>query len=316
MEKAPTHTPYTPAQYQRVRNDYPWSYDPWGPTDSTENKTAAAEAAQEEVPRRTPLHDLGERFKSMPRPRLPQHFGLARASKKRGVAAVVLGAALLSSGATAAATYGVVSYASQPAASPQATAAAVQPSVVSLDLSGPQGKSTGSGVVLDPGGRILTNNHVVAKAAGGGPVTVTFNDGKKAQARVVEQDPGRDLAVVQAEGVQGLVPAKLADGPELEVGQQVIAIGSPLGLPGTVTSGIISAMHRSVPTGKGTGLGDAIQTDAAINPGNSGGPLVNMDGEVIGINTAVAAKEGAEAAGLGFTVPIDQARELIDNPAR
>ncbi|MEB3369835.1 S1C family serine protease [Saccharopolyspora mangrovi] len=300
-----------------MRNDYPWSYDPWGTTEPAE-PTETPEAKPDTSTERAPLHGLGERFKRLPRPRFPERAGLKRPSgKKRGVTAVVvLGAALLSSGATAAATYGLVSYASQPAASPQATAAAVQPSVVSLNLSGPQGKSTGSGVVLDEGGRILTNNHVIAKAAGG-PVTVTFNDGKKAQGHVVQQDPGRDLAVVQADGVQGLTPAKLAYGEQLEVGQQVIAVGSPLGLPGTVTSGIVSAMHRDVPTGNGAGLGDAIQTDAAINPGNSGGPLVNMDGEVIGINTAVAnGKEGTEAAGLGFTVPIDQARGLVDGPAR
>ncbi|WP_199740160.1 S1C family serine protease [Saccharopolyspora rhizosphaerae] len=300
-----------------MRNDSPWSYDPWGTTEPAETADAA-EATPEEEARGSLLHGLGERFRRLPRPRLPERTEPKKTTsgKKRGVTAVVLGAALLSSGATAGATYGLVSQVSQPAASPQATASAVQPSVVSLNITSPQGKSTGSGVVVDEGGRILTNHHVVEKA-GGGPVTVTFNDGKKAQARVVEQDPGRDLAVVQAEGVRDLQPAKLAYGSELEVGQQVIAVGSPLGLPGTVTSGIVSAMHRSVPTGKGAGLGDAIQTDAAINPGNSGGPLVNMDGEVIGINTAVASgKNGSEAAGLGFTVPIDQARPLVDGPVR
>jgi S1-C subfamily serine protease len=317
MEQAPTHTPYTPAQYQRVRNDYPFSYDPWGSTEPAETKTEAVDPSIDEAPRPSSMDKLGELFKQMPRPRFPEHVGLKRSPKRHGVTAVVVAAALLSSGATAAATYGIASYASQPSASPQATAAAVQPSVVSLDLVGPDSKSTGSGVIVDEGGRILTNNHVVAKAANGAKLTVTFNDGKKAPARVLQQDPRADLAVVQADGVKDLTPAKLAYGPEPEVGQQVIAIGSPLGLPGTVTSGIVSALHRSVPTGNGAGLGNAIQTDAAINHGNSGGPLVNMDGEVVGINTAVAGtKKGNEAAGLGFTVPIDQARGLIDGPAR
>lgn len=317
MEQAPTNTPYTPAQYQRVRNDYPWSYDPWGSTEPAATNTETADPSLDEAPRPTSLHRLGERFKQLPRPRFPEHVGPKRSPKRHGVTAVVVAAALLSSGATAAATYGLVSYASSPASSPQATAAAVQPSVVSLELVGPQGKSTGSGVVLDEGGRVLTNNHVVAKAAGGAALTVTFNDGKKAPARVLQQDPRADLAVVQADGVQDLQPAKLAYGSEPEVGQQVIAIGSPLGLPGTVTSGIVSALHRTVPTGNGAGLGNAIQTDAAINHGNSGGPLVNMDGEVVGINTAVAGtKQGNEAAGLGFTVPIDQARVLVEEPAR
>ncbi|WP_406690765.1 trypsin-like peptidase domain-containing protein [Saccharopolyspora sp. ID03-671] len=306
MSQAPTHTPYTPAQYERPRNDHPFSYNPWGAPEREPEREREPEQKIAAAPE-----------DSAPRPTLRGVEKLLRPSaKKRGMTAVVLGAALLSSGATAAATYGLVSHVAQPAASPQATAAAVQPSVVSLELKGPEGRSTGSGVVLDEGGRILTNNHVVAKS-GGAPVTVTFNDGRKAQARVLQQDAGRDLAVVQAEGVRDLTPAKLAYGSDVEVGQQVIAIGSPLGLSGTVTSGIVSALHRSVPTGEGPGLGDAIQTDAAINPGNSGGPLVNMDGEVVGINTAVASgKGGSEAAGLGFTVPIDQARGLVDGPAR
>lgn len=324
MEQAPINTPYTPSQYRSVRNDHPWSYDPWGSTElNAENDGATADESREETTPRSFRRDLGEHLKRMPRPSIPPRLGLKNAPQRAfvGVTAAVLGAALLSSGATAAATYGLVSQGSQSAASPQATAAAVQPSVVSIDLPTPQGKSTGSGVILDPGGRILTNNHVVANAADGGALTVTFNDGKKAQAHVVKKDPKADLAVVQADGVQDLKPAKLAYTSDPQVGQQVVAIGSPLGLPGTVTSGIVSAMHRSIPSGDGSGsggpLGNAIQTDAAITHGNSGGPLVNMDGEVIGINTAVAGTAGGnEAAGLGFTVPIDQARSLIDGPEK
>ena len=198
-------------------------------------------------------------------------------------------------------------------------AKAVLPSVVSLEVSSSRGAGTGTGVILSSDGLILTNNHVAGAAGQGGSIVVTFNDGSTARASVVGLDPVTDLAVVKAKGVSGLQPAALGDSNDLKVGQEVVAIGSPLGLQGTVTSGIVSALDRPVRTGgeqsDQTTVIDAIQTDAAINPGNSGGPLVDMSGRVIGINSAIAslgATMGQQSGsiGLGFSIPVDQARNV------
>ena len=214
------------------------------------------------------------------------------------------------------------------AGSVEAVAAQVLPSVVSIEVSTPQGGGEGSGIVLSSDGLILTNNHVVADAAsGGGTINVTMSNGSTAPAKIVGRDPVTDLAVIKAQGVSGLRKATLGSSGSLEPGQDVVAIGSPLGLQGTVTSGIVSALNRPVRTGDATGTEsvstviDAIQTDAAINPGNSGGPLVNLKGEVVGINSAIASlgsSAGGQSGsiGLGFSIPIDQARaiaqQLID----
>jgi putative serine protease PepD len=211
------------------------------------------------------------------------------------------------------------------AGSVEQVAAAVLPSVVSIQVSTGTGGGSGTGVVLSSDGLILTNNHVVEAAAGGGSVTVAFDDGSTAPASIVGRDPVTDLAVVRAQGVSGLTEATLGRSADLDPGEQVVAIGSPLGLEGTVTSGIVSALNRPVRTGSAGGLEaastviDAIQTDAAINPGNSGGPLVNLRGEVVGINSAIAtlgAGGQSGSIGLGFSIPIDQARaiaaELVD----
>ncbi len=211
----------------------------------------------------------------------------------------------------------------------EAVAAQVLPSVVSIEVSTSQGGGEGSGIVLSSDGLILTNNHVVAEAAdGAGQITVTMNDGTTAPATIVGRDPVTDLAVIQAKGVSGLKKATLGSSASLDPGEQVVAIGSPLGLQGTVTSGIVSALNRPVRTGDASGTEsvstviDAIQTDAAINPGNSGGPLVNLKGEVVGINSAIAslgASSGSQSGsiGLGFSIPIDQARrvatQLVDS---
>jgi putative serine protease PepD len=215
-------------------------------------------------------------------------------------------------------------------------AAAVLPSVVSIT----SGAGEGSGVIISSDGQILTNNHVVAQAADGGSLSVTFSDGSKADARILGRDPATDLAVIQAEDVDGLTPAKLGSSADLHVGDTVLAIGSPLGLEGSVSSGIVSALDRSItlsndlpesPFGNGgepqatpSAVIDAIQTDAAINPGNSGGALINADGEVVGINTAIASLAGGGGIGsqggnigVGFAIPIDSARsiaeQLVDN---
>ncbi|HEX6422936.1 MAG TPA: trypsin-like peptidase domain-containing protein [Acidimicrobiales bacterium] len=209
-------------------------------------------------------------------------------------------------------------------------AAAVLPSVVSIgfDAGGPTGG--GSGIVLGEDGQILTNNHVVAPVAERGTLTVTFSDGTTADAEIVGRDPATDLAVIQADGVSGLTPATLGTSANLNVGDTVLAIGSPLGLDGSVTSGIVSAVGRSItlrsdqesPFGRpggarGTAVIDAIQTDAAINPGNSGGALIDADGEVVGVNTAIASlAQGTTGQGgnigVGFAIPIDTARDVAE----
>ena len=167
----------------------------------------------------------------------------------------------------------------------------------------------GTGVVISRDGYIVTNNHVVDGS--GGRVEVTFNDGTHERATVVGTDPSADLAVVKVSS-SNLTPAALGDSDKLVVGDEVIAIGNALALPGqpSVTRGIVSALNRSIDTEVGTTLDHMIQTDAAINPGNSGGPLVNSNGEVVGINTAIA--NPAEAQNVGFAIAIDQAKPIID----
>ncbi len=236
------------------------------------------------------------------------------------------------------------SSASLPAGSVEQVAAKVVPSVVNLQVDMGQQSEEGSGVILDADGLILTNNHVVAAlnsaSTGGtaevapsgqevpGPAsmraTVTLADGRTAPFSVVGADPSSDIAVVRAHGVSGLTPITLGSSKDLKVGQDVVAVGSPLGLQGTVTTGIVSALDRPVATsGEGQGQNavlDAIQTDAAINPGNSGGALVNMSGELVGVNSAIASLGGGGNAsgaqsgsiGLGFAIPVDQAKRIAN----
>ncbi|MEU8139656.1 S1C family serine protease [Streptodolium elevatio] len=209
-------------------------------------------------------------------------------------------------------------------------AATTLPGVVYIHASRAGEQASGTGFVLDGNGYILTNNHVVSGAANGGRITVVFNGGEQADARIVGRDTGYDLAVIRVDNVRGLVPLTLGNSDSVQVGDPVIAIGAPYNLEGTVTSGIISAKDRAVSAG---GSGDdvsyisALQTDAPINPGNSGGPLIDAAGRVIGVNSAIrsAGDEenpfGGEVAagsiGLGFAIPINQAKrvaqQLIDN---
>jgi putative serine protease PepD len=209
-----------------------------------------------------------------------------------------------------------------PAGPVEAVAARVLPSVVQLRIEGARASGEGSGIVLSPDGLLLTNNHVVEAAANGGTVTVVFQDGATAPAQIVGRDPGFDLAVLRAGNVSGLTPIELGNSDAVRVGQQVIAFGSPLGLGGTVTTGIISAIDRPVSVGgdrvanESTVL-NALQTDAAINPGNSGGPLVDMQGKLIGINSAIATT-GAEGGsiGVGFSIPVNQAKRVAEELER
>jgi putative serine protease PepD len=221
---------------------------------------------------------------------------------------------------------GAPAAAAAPPGSVEQVARTVLPSVVQLE--GASGE--GSGVVISADGLILTNAHVLEAGqstqqqppvggAGGQGLTAVFQDGTRAPVQVVGTDPGADLAVVRAQGVSGLTPATLGSSASLQVGQEVVAVGSPLGLSGTVTTGIVSALQRPVASGgaqsgQATVL-DAIQTDAAINPGNSGGALVDMQGRVVGITSAIASlgqSSGgpAGATGPGFAIPIDQAARI------
>ncbi len=221
---------------------------------------------------------------------------------------------------TSAPTVGDVAATVLPEGSVARVAAQVLPSVVSIQFTGAQGGGSGSGVVIDESGLILTNNHVVEGAADGGSLTVTFQDGTSAPAEIVGLDPSSDLAVISVDGVEGLEAVELGSSDDLRVGETVVAIGSPLGLSGTVTTGIVSAKNRPVLPGDAAGdesVLNAIQTDAAINPGNSGGALVNLRGELVGINSAIAtlgAAPGAQSGsiGLGFAIPIDQARWISE----
>ena len=192
-------------------------------------------------------------------------------------------------------------------------AAALQPSVVQINVDGGGGSGTGSGFVIREDGYILTNNHVTAN---GNDVTVTFSDGRIVDATLVGANPGYDLAVLKVDEA-GLPAVTLGSSSALEVGDSAIALGSPLGLQGTVTAGIVSALNRPVTAGGEGELAfiNAIQTDAAINPGNSGGPLVDGNGAVIGINSAIAALGGSLGGqvgniGLGFAIPIDTAARI------
>ncbi|CAJ1494645.1 trypsin-like peptidase domain-containing protein [[Mycobacterium] kokjensenii] len=225
---------------------------------------------------------------------------------------------------------GVPAAVNLPDGSVEKVAAKVVPSVVTLETDLGRASEEGSGIILSADGMILTNNHVVSAAAakGDGPAraqpktTVTFFDGRTASFTVVGTDPASDIAVVRVQGVSDLTPITIGSSADLRVGQHVVAVGSPLGLEGTVTTGIVSALNRPVSTSGEAGnqntVLDAIQTDAAINPGNSGGALVNMNGDLVGINSAIATMGGDSAdaqsgsIGLGFAIPVDQAKRIAD----
>lgn len=206
----------------------------------------------------------------------------------------------------------------RPEGSVASIAAAVMPSVVSIESTMAKGTATGTGFVIREDGYIVTNNHVV-EGSEGGIVKVLKSDGSIEQGTIVGTTPEYDLAVVKIDET-GLTPLVLGDSDQMVVGDSVIAVGSPLGLDSTVTTGIISALHRPVTAGDGTkepAYIDAIQTDAAINPGNSGGPLINSAGEVIGINSAIAslgglASQQAGSVGLGFAITSNQARRTAE----
>ncbi|GAA4230009.1 putative serine protease PepD [Streptosporangium album] len=209
---------------------------------------------------------------------------------------------------------------SRPPDSIAGVAAKVLPSVVSLAVDGGTSAATGSGFLIK-GGYVVTNNHVVAAAAPGGEIQIQFSNRKSTSARIIGRDPESDLAVVKPDETFGAPEISLGNSDNVVVGDPVVAIGSPLGLVGTVTSGIVSSLNRPVQAGEenssDTTWLSAIQTDAAINPGNSGGPLVNASGEVIGVNSAIATlgrSAGGQSGsiGLGFAIPVNHARRIAE----
>ena len=223
----------------------------------------------------------------------------------------------------------------------ESVASKVLPSVVQINVTGSGESGSGSGIVLSKDGLILTNNHVASVAGDSGSMRVDFADGASAPAKLVGADPVTDLAVIRAQGVDDLTPAEIGKSSGLKVGENVVAIGSPYGLGATVTSGIVSALDRAVSVqsseseGGGSGQSQedpfglsqqqsqsqdqtttypAIQTDAAINPGNSGGPLVNLQGQVIGINSSIrtSGTGSSGSIGLGFAIPMDEVLPIVN----
>ncbi|AKT52488.1 hypothetical protein ADJ73_00930 [Arsenicicoccus sp. oral taxon 190] len=217
----------------------------------------------------------------------------------------------------------------------KATASAVSPSVVSISVQAGSGSGEGSGVILDTEGRIVTNNHVVGDAAQGGQIVVTLDDQRAYQAKIVGLDPSTDLAVIKLQGdVKDLKPIAVGNSDDLKVGAPVMAVGNPLGLSGTVTTGIVSALNRPVSTqpsqqqdpsgglfgSQSSGnevITNAIQTSAPINPGNSGGALVNADGQLVGINSSIASMGSGSSGqsgsiGIGFAIPVNEVTSIAD----
>ncbi|MFD0691607.1 S1C family serine protease [Actinomadura fibrosa] len=289
---------------------------PYGP-----GPWSAAEPAGQEPFRRHPLGTARRRLAAV-------GAALALAVAAGGVGAAT--AIAVAGDRTVYSSPTAVSGASAKAGTIAQVAAAVQPSVVSVQTTSQQGSGTGSGVILRSDGVILTNAHVVSGAQ---QVAVKFSDGKTAQARVLGADTANDIAVIKAQGVSGLKPATLGNSDALAVGDQVLAMGSPLGLDGSVTSGIVSALGREIQEGDSGGddqqlppglrgrlsqqqqtvIKNAIQTDAAINPGNSGGALVNAAGQVIGVNSAIATSGSSSGnIGVGFAIPINEAKKAAD----
>jgi putative serine protease PepD len=294
-----------------------------------------------------------------PPPPLPPHGSVPGPAQRpprrfrRGTVAIVAAATLVAGGvggtigaligsdgasqptATTATTTSSTTSSGTEATDVSAVVAKVMPSVVQVNVVLNNGEGIGSGVIISSDGKILTNNHVVADATS---VTVTLSDGRTVDASVVGTDPSSDLAVIQAKGVSDLTAATFANSDNVKVGDEVIAIGSPGGLQGTVTTGIVSALNRKVTVSEDQGQGQgqsqfpytqqdqqggnttsyqAIQTDASINQGNSGGPLFNTSGQVVGINSAmyspVTGQDGsAGSVGIGFSIPSNQAQKVID----
>ena len=253
------------------------------------------------------------------RRRLAGTLALVLLAAGAGVGGAAAYDAIRDDGGTVVSSLDAADTGSAPAGEIEKVAQKLLPSVTQVNVSGGGSAGSGTGIIISSNGQILTNNHVVESAADdGGSITVAFNDGSNAKAEILGRDAVTDLAVIKADGKSGLQPATLGTSADLKVGQEVVAIGSPFGLESTVTSGIISALNRPVASSDAGGndqtVFPAIQTDAAINPGNSGGPLVDLQGRVIGINSAIRSNGGissdAGSIGLGFAIPIDLAKNV------
>ena len=273
-----------------------------------------------------------------PPPEGPRHHRWRETLVVAAIAALIGGGvgagtvAATNSGGTSVASGSGLTFSTQTASQPKldgsipAAAAKIEPSVVTIDVTGQQVQDTGSGVIIrsDAGSSyVLTNNHVIAAAVPNGTISVQLADGRQASGTLVGADSSDDLAVVKI-ALGHLSAATFAPSSSLVVGQAVVAVGAPLGLSDTVTSGIVSNTARPVQTGDSTGtqaVFDAVQTDAAINPGNSGGPLVNLNGDVVGINAAIATdnsgglqlpgqSQSSGNIGIGFAIPSDEAARI------
>lgn len=187
----------------------------------------------------------------------------------------------------------------------------IKPSVVELQVTTAQGQDIGSGVIVDNNGDIVTNNHVVN---GGQTIQAVFNDGKVRSAQLVGTVAADDLAIVRVQPFTNMQVAAIGDSSQLKVGQAVLAVGNPLGITETVTSGIVSALNRSVAESNSVTIDNAIQTDAAINPGNSGGALINEQGQLVGIPTltAINTETNTPANGVGFAIPSNVVKTALE----
>ncbi len=239
-----------------------------------------------------------------------------------GIVAGCTSTAKTSGSAAASASSSAASSSSASVCAVTSVADQVIPSVVTIAASGASGSGTGSGEVIKSDGYILTNNHVISVAADGGSVQVLFSDGKAVPATITGRDPLTDLAVLKVASSPQLKVIALGSSGSVVVGQPVVAIGAPLGLSGTVTSGIVSALDRTIEVpgenDRSALLVSALQTDAAINPGNSGGALVNCAGQLVGVPTAGASVPSASgesaggSIGLGFAIPVDLATSIAN----
>jgi putative serine protease PepD len=233
-----------------------------------------------------------------------------------GAALGIGGWEVLDDGGTQAAPAAVTTVESTPANASDTTSAfsvarlyrAASPSVVEVRAQSSAGAATGSGFVIDDQGRVVTNEHVID---GAGDVTVVTSDGKQHDARIVGSDRSTDIALLDVSDDAALPPLRLGSTASLSVGDPVIAIGSPFGLQGTVTSGIVSGLDREIQAPDGFPIDGAIQTDAALNSGNSGGPLLDARGRVVGVNSQIESRSGGNV-GVGYAVPVEIVKSVVD----
>ncbi|WP_250294122.1 S1C family serine protease [Streptomyces atroolivaceus] len=340
--------PYAGAAYGGGEAAYP-PPPPYGPGRPTAEVPTAAYAWPAPVPQPFPASDTQKPERRVKRP-LALLAAVAIAAAAIGGGTATLIGELAGGGSGSSGSGGVVSgttVSQSSAGTVSGVAAAVSPAIVEISATSSSGEATGSGVVITADGEIVTNNHVISGAS---KIEVALSTGKTYTADVVGTDPDKDLALIKLQGASGLKTASLGDSSSVKVGDQVVAIGSPEGLTGTVTSGIVSALDRDVTvakdeeqepqqqqgsqnwpfefggqqfngdTGSSKTTYKAIQTDASLNPGNSGGALINMNGEIIGINSAMyspssASASGGSAAGsvgLGFAIPVNTLKADLD----